>query len=45
MAAKIKYYMFIFSDGYSTICRGMSAQERRVIERDHGKFLYKTLMP
>lgn len=45
MVAKIKYYMFVFADGYNIICRGMNAQERRVIERDQGKFLYKTLMP
>lgn len=34
---KPTFYRFEFADGYVTICRGLSAQERRIIERDHGR--------
>ena len=38
---KMKWYRFTWSDGYITECRGYSAQERRVMERDHGKLISK----
>ena len=32
-----KFYWFVFADGYSTCCAGLSGQERRALEREHGK--------
>lgn len=42
MAKKYTWYRFTFADGYVTICRGMSASERRVEEAKHGKLVSKT---
>lgn len=42
MAKKETWYRFTFADGYVSICRGMSASERRVIEAEHGKLVSKT---
>lgn len=42
MTKKEVWYRFTFADGYITICRGMSAQERRVEEAKHGKLVSKT---
>lgn len=41
---KMKWYRFTWSDGYITECRGYSAQERRVMERDHGKLISKVFV-
>ncbi|MCI8351950.1 MAG: hypothetical protein HFJ86_12450 [Oscillospiraceae bacterium] len=41
MAKKSIWYRFTFADGYVCICRGMSAQERRVEEAKHGKLVSK----
>ena len=38
---KIKYYWFIFADGYLACVRGFSKQELRVEENKHGKLLRK----
>lgn len=43
MKKKIKFYWFHFADGYKCCCRGMSAQEKKVEERKHGKLLRKEL--
>lgn len=37
----MKFYKFIFADGYIMFCAGMSAQERKVEERTHGKLVQK----
>lgn len=37
----MKFYKFIFADGYYCYARGMSAQEKRVEEAKHGKLLKK----
>lgn len=42
MAISNKWYKFTFADGYETWCRGLSAQERKVEERKHGKLISKT---
>ena len=39
--ANNKFYWFTFEDGYRCCVRGLSAQERRVEERKHGKLLQK----
>lgn len=36
-----KWYKFIFADGCTIMCAGMSADERKVEERKHGKLLEK----
>ena len=33
------YKIFTFADGYECICRGFSAQEKRVEIRKHGKIV------
>lgn len=43
MAKTVKYYWFVFADGYAIAVRGLSAQERRVLEVQHGKLQRKTL--
>ena len=35
------YYWFTFEDGYSCCVRGMSANEKRIEERKHGKLISK----
>lgn len=35
------FYWFIFADGYRLCAAGLSAQERRVEERKHGKLKSK----
>lgn len=37
----MKFYWYYFADGYRVCVRGLSAQERRVEEQAHGKFLYR----
>lgn len=37
------YFEFIFSDGYSLFCRGMSKHELTIEERKHGKLVRKIL--
>ena len=41
MAKKSTWYRFTFEDGYVAVCRGMSAQERKVEEAKHGKIVSK----
>lgn len=41
MAKKDAWYRFTFADGYVSICKGMSAQERNVEEAKHGKLISK----
>lgn len=40
---KTCWYRFTFADGYVVECRGMTAQERKVEERKHGKLISKVL--
>lgn len=35
----IKWYRYTFADGYVCICAGMSSNERKIAERDHGKIV------
>lgn len=37
----MKFWKFIFEDGYYCICAGFSKQELTVEERKHGKLLRK----
>ena len=37
----MKYYWFVFADGYRVLARGFSKQELRVEENKHGKLLRK----
>lgn len=38
---KFNWYRFIFADGYTTICRGMSKNELAHEELKHGKMIKK----
>ncbi len=38
---KNTWYGYTFADGYYCECRGMSANERKVEERKHGKLVSK----
>lgn len=38
---EMKYYWFIFADGYSVCAKGFSKQKLRVEENKHGKLLRK----
>lgn len=37
----MKFYRFIFADGYYCICAGMSQQELAIEESKHGKLIVK----
>lgn len=37
----MKFYKFTFADGYVMFAAGMSATERKVEERKHGKLISK----
>lgn len=37
----MKFYWFTFADGYRLCAAGLSAQERKVEERKHGKLMNK----
>ena len=37
----MKYYWFVFADGYRVLARGFSSQELAVEERKHGKLVLK----
>lgn len=37
----MKFYWFTFADGYKLCAAGLSAQERKVEERKHGKLMNK----
>ncbi len=39
---KIKWYRFVFADGYVCICAGMSKGELASAERKHGKLISKS---
>lgn len=39
---KIKWYRFVFADGYACICAGMSKMELASAERVHGKLVSKS---
>lgn len=36
-----RWFQYDFADGYRCICRGMSKNELRIAERDHGKLISK----
>ena len=39
---KIKWYRFVFSDGYVCICAGMNKMELASAERKHGNLISKS---